>query len=77
MLKMSLFILRSVLEIQMKTNIITDSQISTNLPDSIAAHLKQMGILPVQVEEEKSYTWKLEPNYFRRDVLDERGEPLF
>ncbi len=61
----------------MKTNIITDSQISTNLPDSIAAHLKQMGILPVQVEEDKPYNWKLEPNYFRRDVLDERGEPLF
>ena len=77
MLKIILFISRSVLEIQMKTNIITDSQISTNLPDSIAAHLKQMGILPVQVEEDKSYTWKLEPNYFRRDVLDERGEPLF
>ena len=61
----------------MKTNIITDSQISTDLPDSIAAHLKQMGLLPVQVEEAKSYTWKLEPNYFRRDVLDERGEPSF
>ena len=61
----------------MKTNIITDSQISTNLPESIAAHLKQMGILPIQVEEDKSYNWKLEPNYFRRDVLDERGEPLF
>jgi len=61
----------------MKTSTIIDSQISMDLPDSIAAHLKQMGILPVQAEEDKSYTWKLEPNYFRRDVLDANGEPLF
>jgi len=77
MLRIVLFTSRSVLERQMKTSTITDSQISTDLPDSIAAHLKQMGILPVQVEEEKSYAWKFEHNYFRRDVLDERGEPLF
>ncbi len=61
----------------MKTSTITDSQISTDLPDGIAAHLKQMGILPVQVEEEKSYTWKHDLKYFRRDVLDENNEPLF
>tara|TARA_R100000908_G_C3702949_1_gene112674 strand:- start:277 stop:501 length:225 start_codon:yes stop_codon:yes gene_type:complete len=74
---MSLFISRSVLERQMKTSTITDSQISTNLPESIAAHLKQMGILPVQVEEDKSYNWKHDLKYFRRDVLDENNEPLF
>ena len=61
----------------MKTNIITDSQISTNLPDSIAAHLKQMGRLPAQVEEAKSYNWKFDLKYFRRDVLDDNDEPLF
>ena len=61
----------------MKTSTITDSQINTDLPESIAAHLKQMGILPVQVEEDKSYNWKHDLKYFRRDVLDENNEPLF
>ena len=61
----------------MKTSTITDSQISTDLPESIAAHLKQMGILPAQVEEDKSYNWKHDLKYFRRDVLDENNEPLF
>ena len=61
----------------MKTSRFTESQTSMDLPDSIAFHLKQMGILPVQLEEDKSYNWKHDLKYFRRDVLDENGEPLF
>ena len=77
MLKIILFTSRNVLETQMKTSRITESQTSMDLPDSLSFHLKQMGVLPVHVEERTIRNWRQEPNYFRRDVLDEEGEPLF
>ncbi len=51
------------------------------LPVSMLQHMEQMGLLPVSHDDDGvnniDLPWRSNTNYFRRDVLDERGEPLF
>jgi len=81
---MSLFTSRSVLERQMKTKKYTESlpnMEEPQLPVSMLQHMEQMGLLPVSHDDDGvnniDLPWRSNTNYFRRDVLDERGEPLF
>jgi len=43
--------------------------------------MEAMGLLPKSHEDDGvndiELPWRNNTNYFRRDVLDERGEPLF
>ncbi len=84
MIRMSLFTSRSVLERQMKTKKYTESlpnMEEPQLPVSMLQHMEQMGLLPVSHDDDGvnniDLPWRSNTNYFRRDVLDERGEPLF
>ena len=84
MIRMSLFTSRSVLERQMKTKKIIDSLPNMEIPQlpvSLLSHMEAMGLLPVSHEDDGvdniDVPWRSNTNYFRRDVLDERGEPLF
>ena len=84
MIRMSLFILRSVLERQMKTKKIIDSLPNMEIPQlpvSLLSHMEAMGLLPKSHEDDGvndiELPWRSNTNYFRRDVLDKRGEPLF
>ena len=51
------------------------------LPVSLLQHMEAMGLLPVSHEDDGVndilLPWKIDTNYFRRDVLDEKGKPLF
>jgi len=51
------------------------------LPVSMLQHMEQMGLLPVSHADDGvnniDLPWRSNTNFFRRDVLDERGEPLF
>jgi len=51
------------------------------LPVSMLQHMEQMGLLPVSHDDDGvnniDLPWRSNTNFFRRDVLDERGEPLF
>ena len=51
------------------------------LPVSLLSHMEAMGLLPVSHDDDGvdniDVPWRSNTNYFRRDVLDERGEPLF
>ena len=51
------------------------------LPVSLLQHMEAMGLLPVSHEDDGvndiMLPWKIDTNYFRRDVLDENNEPLF
>jgi len=51
------------------------------LPVSLLQHMEAMGLLPKSHEDDGvndiELPWRSNTNYFRRDVLDERGEPLF
>jgi len=51
------------------------------LPVSLLSHMEAMGLLPVSHEDDGvdniDVPWRSNTNYFRRDVLNERGEPLF
>ena len=51
------------------------------LPVSLLHHMEQMGVLPTSHEDDGvdniDIPWRSNTNYFRRDVLDEEGEPLF
>ena len=51
------------------------------LPVSLLSHMEVMGLLPKSHEDDGvndiELPWRSNTNYFRRDVLDERGEPLF
>ena len=84
MIRMSLFTSRSVLERQMKTKKIIGSLPNMEIPQlpvSLLSHMEAMGLLPVSHEDDGvnniDVPWRSNTNYFRRDVLDERGEPLF
>tara|TARA_R100001440_G_scaffold6210_2_gene12931 strand:- start:2152 stop:2406 length:255 start_codon:yes stop_codon:yes gene_type:complete len=84
MLRMNLFISRSVLERQMKTKKFIDSLPNMEIPQlpvSLLQHMEAMGLLPVTHEDDGinniDVPWRSETNYFRRDVLDENNEPLF
>lgn len=84
MIRMSLFISKNVLERQMKINKITDSLPNMEVPQlpvSLLQHMEQMGVLPTSHEDDGvnniDIPWRSNTNYFRRDVLDEEGEPLF
>tara|TARA_R100000781_G_scaffold113638_1_gene82559 strand:+ start:1065 stop:1319 length:255 start_codon:yes stop_codon:yes gene_type:complete len=84
MLRMSLFILKNVLERQMKTKKIIGSLPNMEIPQlpvSLLSHMEAMGLLPVSHEDDGvndiELPWRSNTNYFRRDVLDENNEPLF
>jgi len=84
MLRMNLFISRNVLERQMKINKRTESlpnMEEPQLPVSMLQHMEQMGLLPVSHDDDGvnniDLPWRSNTNFFRRDVLDEKGEPLF
>lgn len=84
MLKIILFISRNVLERQMRTSRITESLPNMEVPQlpvSLLHHMEQMGVLPTSHEDDGvdniDIPWRSNTNYFRRDVLDEEGEPLF
>ena len=51
------------------------------LPVSMLQHMEQMGLLPVSHDDDGvnniDLPWRSNTNFFRRDVLDEKGEPLF
>jgi len=79
-----LFILRSVLERQMKTKKIIGSLPNMEIPQlpvSLLSHMESMGLLPKSHEDDGvndiELPWRSNTNYFRRDVLDENNEPLF
>ena len=68
----------------MKTKKIIDSLPNMEIPQlpvSLLSHMEAMGLLPVSHEDDGvnniDVPWRSNTNYFRRDVLDERGEPLF
>ena len=68
----------------MKTKKIIDSLPNMEIPQlpvSLLSHMETMGLLPVSHEDDGvdniDVPWRSNTNYFRRDVLDERGEPLF
>ena len=68
----------------MKINKITDSLPNMEVPQlpvSLLQHMEQMGVLPTSHEDDGvnniDIPWRSNTNYFRRDVLDEEGEPLF
>ena len=84
MLRMNLFTSRSVLERQMKTKKFIGSLPNMEIPQlpvSLLNHMEAMGLLPVSHEDDGVndilLPWKIDTNYFRRDVLDENNEPLF
>ena len=84
MLKIILFISKNVLERQMKTKKIIGSLPNMEVPQlpvSLLSHMEAMGLLPVSHEDDGvdniDVPWRSNTNYFRRDVLNERGEPLF
>ena len=68
----------------MKTKKIIDSLPNMEIPQlpvSLLSHMEAMGLLPVSHEDDGvdniDVPWRSNTNYFRRDVLDEKGEPLF
>jgi len=84
MLRMNLFTSRSVLERQMKTKRFIGSLPNMEVPQlpvSLLQHMEEMGMLPTSHEDDGvnniDIPWRSNTNYFRRDVLDEEGEPLF
>jgi hypothetical protein len=81
---MNLYTLRNVMEKQMQTNKYTESLPNMEVPQlpvSMLQHMEQMGLLPVSHDDDGvnniDLPWRSNTNFFRRDVLDERGEPLF
>jgi|TARA_R100001460_G_scaffold68376_2_gene108926 hypothetical protein len=84
MLRMSSFILKNVLEKQMKTKKFIGSLPNMEIPQlpvSLLSHMEAMGLLPISHEDDGvnniDIPWRSNTNYFRRDVLDENNEPLF
>ena len=72
------------MERQMQTNKYTESLPNMEVPQlpvSMLQHMEQMGLLPVSHDDDGvnniDLPWRSNTNFFRRDVLDERGEPLF
>tara|TARA_B100001094_G_scaffold45640_1_gene40615 strand:+ start:1189 stop:1407 length:219 start_codon:yes stop_codon:yes gene_type:complete len=72
------------MERQMQINKYTESLPNMEVPQlpvSLLQHMEQLGLLPKSHEDDGvnnlDMLWRNEANYFRRDVLDERGEPLF
>ena len=84
MLRMNLFTSRNIMERQMQTKKYIESlpnMEEPQLPVSMLQHMEQMGLLPVSHDDDGvdniDLPWRSNTNFFRRDVLDERGEPLF
>tara|TARA_B100001287_G_C22571684_1_gene476572 strand:+ start:483 stop:737 length:255 start_codon:yes stop_codon:yes gene_type:complete len=84
MLRMNLFISRSVLERQMKTKKFIGSLPNMEIPQlpvSLLQHMEAMGLLPVTHEDDGVNDIDMprvpHKNFFRVDVLDKEGEPLF
>ena len=72
------------MERQMQTNKYTESLPNMEVPQlpvSMLQHMEQMGLLPVSHDDDGvnniDLPWRSNTNFFRRDVLDEKGEPLF
>jgi len=72
------------MERQMQTNKYIESLPNMEVPQlpvSMLQHMEQMGLLPVSHDDDGvnniDLPWRSNTNFFRRDVLDEKGEPLF
>jgi len=68
----------------MQTNKYTESLPNMEVPQlpvSMLQHMEQMGLLPVSHDDDGvnniDLPWRSNTNFFRRDVLDGKGEPLF